>query len=72
MAIGCVMNQSHPESEIDRTACGSGCTPQKSCSVDLGGSMGAALLPRFAPVLHPTLENAVATLVVASRAWLGK
>jgi len=26
--------------------------------------------PRFAPVLHPTLETGVATLVVASRAWL--
>jgi hypothetical protein len=25
---------------------------------------------RFAPVLHPTLETGVATLVVASRAWL--
>jgi hippurate hydrolase len=28
--------------------------------------------PRFAPVLHPTLESGVATLVVASRAWLAK
>ena len=28
--------------------------------------------PRFAPVLHPTLETGVATLVVASRAWLVK
>ncbi len=28
--------------------------------------------PRFAPVLHPTLETGVATLVVASRAWLAK
>jgi len=27
--------------------------------------------PRFAPVLHPTLETGVAALVVASRAWLG-
>ena len=27
--------------------------------------------PRFAPVLHPTLETGVATLIVASRAWLG-
>ena len=26
--------------------------------------------PRFAPVLHPTLETGVATLTVASRAWL--
>jgi len=26
--------------------------------------------PRFAPVLHPTIESGVATLVVASRAWL--
>ena len=26
--------------------------------------------PRFAPVLHPTLETGVATLVTASRAWL--
>ena len=26
--------------------------------------------PRFAPVLHPTIETGVATLVVASRAWL--
>jgi hippurate hydrolase len=26
--------------------------------------------PRFAPVLHPTLETGVTTLVVASRAWL--
>jgi amidohydrolase len=26
--------------------------------------------PRFAPVLHPTLETGVATLVVASRVWL--
>lgn len=26
--------------------------------------------PRFAPVLHPTLETGVATLIVASRAWL--
>ena len=26
--------------------------------------------PRFAPVLHPTLETGVATLVIASRAWL--
>src|SRR3954470_17853064 len=28
--------------------------------------------PRFAPVLHPTLETGVATLVVASRAWLAR
>jgi len=28
--------------------------------------------PRFAPTLHPTLESGVATLVVASRAWLAK
>jgi amidohydrolase len=27
--------------------------------------------PRFAPVLHPTLETGVAALIVASRAWLG-
>jgi hypothetical protein len=27
---------------------------------------------RFARVLHPALEIGVATLVVASRAWLGK
>jgi hippurate hydrolase len=26
--------------------------------------------PRFAPVIHPTLETGVETLVVASRAWL--
>jgi metal-dependent amidase/aminoacylase/carboxypeptidase family protein len=26
--------------------------------------------PRFAPVLHPTLETGVAALIVASRAWL--
>jgi metal-dependent amidase/aminoacylase/carboxypeptidase family protein len=26
--------------------------------------------PRFAPVLHPTIATGVATLVVASRAWL--
>jgi amidohydrolase len=26
--------------------------------------------PRFAPVLHPTLETGVASLIVASRAWL--
>jgi hippurate hydrolase len=26
--------------------------------------------PRFAAVLHPTIESGVATLVVASRAWL--
>ena len=28
--------------------------------------------PRFAPVVHPTLETGVAALVVASRAWLAK
>jgi amidohydrolase len=28
--------------------------------------------PRFAPVLHPTLETGVATLVVASRGWLAQ
>ena len=27
--------------------------------------------PRFAPVMHPTLETGVETLVVAARAWLG-
>jgi hippurate hydrolase len=27
--------------------------------------------PRFAPILHPTLETGVATMVVASHAWLG-
>jgi len=27
--------------------------------------------PRFAPVIHPTLETGVETLVVAARAWLG-
>jgi len=27
--------------------------------------------PRFAPVLHPTLETGVAAMVVASHAWLG-
>jgi hippurate hydrolase len=27
--------------------------------------------PRFAPVIHPTLETGVETLVVASQAWLG-
>jgi amidohydrolase len=27
--------------------------------------------PRFAPVLHPTLETGVATLVTATHAWLG-
>jgi metal-dependent amidase/aminoacylase/carboxypeptidase family protein len=26
--------------------------------------------PRFAPVLHPTLETGVEALVVAARAWL--
>ena len=26
--------------------------------------------PRFAPVIHPTLETGVQTLVVASQAWL--
>jgi hippurate hydrolase len=26
--------------------------------------------PRFAPVLHPTLETGVETLVVAAGAWL--
>ena len=28
--------------------------------------------PRFAPVVHPTLETGVGTLVVASRAWLAR
>jgi amidohydrolase len=28
--------------------------------------------PRFAPVLHPTLETGVETLVVATQAWLSK
>jgi len=28
--------------------------------------------PHFAPVIHPTLETGVATLVVATQAWLGK
>jgi hippurate hydrolase len=28
--------------------------------------------PRFAPVLHPTLETGVETLVAASHAWLGR
>lgn len=28
--------------------------------------------PRFAPVLHPTLETGLATLVVASQAWLSR
>jgi hippurate hydrolase len=27
--------------------------------------------PRFAPVLHPTLETGVETLVAAAAAWLG-
>jgi hippurate hydrolase len=27
--------------------------------------------PRFAPVIHPTLETGVETLVVAAQAWLG-
>jgi hippurate hydrolase len=27
--------------------------------------------PRFAPVIHPTLETGVQTLVVAAQAWLG-
>jgi amidohydrolase len=27
--------------------------------------------PRFAPVIHPTLETGVETLIVAARAWLG-
>jgi len=26
--------------------------------------------PRFAPVIHPTLETGVETLIVAARAWL--
>jgi len=26
--------------------------------------------PRFLPVLHPTLETGVETMVVAARAWL--
>jgi hippurate hydrolase len=26
--------------------------------------------PRFAPVIHPTLETGVAAMVVAARAWL--
>ena len=26
--------------------------------------------PRFAPVIHPTLETGVETLVVAAQAWL--
>jgi hypothetical protein len=26
--------------------------------------------PKFAPVLHPTLQTGVETLVVATRAWL--
>ena len=26
--------------------------------------------PRFAPVIHPTLETGVKALVVAARAWL--
>lgn len=28
--------------------------------------------PFFAPVMHPTLETGVETLVVAALAWLGK
>lgn len=28
--------------------------------------------PRFAPVIHPTLETGVETLVVTTQAWLGK
>ena len=28
--------------------------------------------PRFAPVIHPTLETGVETLVIAAQAWLGK
>jgi hypothetical protein len=27
--------------------------------------------PRFAPILHPTLETGIETLVVAACAWLG-
>jgi metal-dependent amidase/aminoacylase/carboxypeptidase family protein len=27
--------------------------------------------PRFAPVIHPTLETGVKALVVAAHAWLG-
>lgn len=27
--------------------------------------------PHFAPVIHPTLETGVETLVVAAQAWLG-
>ena len=26
--------------------------------------------PRFAPVIHPTLETGVESLIVATRAWL--
>jgi hippurate hydrolase len=26
--------------------------------------------PRFAPVIHPTLETGIETLVVAAQAWL--
>ena len=28
--------------------------------------------PYFAPVIHPTVETGVETLVVAALAWLGK
>jgi hippurate hydrolase len=28
--------------------------------------------PRFAPVIHPTLETGVAAMVVASQAWLSR
>jgi len=28
--------------------------------------------PRFAPLIHPTLETGVETLVVAAQAWLSK
>ena len=26
--------------------------------------------PRFAPVIHPTLQTGVVTLIIAARAWL--
>lgn len=28
--------------------------------------------PRFAPVIHPTLEDEVEAMVVAARAWLSE
>lgn len=36
------------------------------------GSLATNHSPYFAPVIHPTVEAAVETLVVTTLAWLGK